>query len=228
MAGLRLYLAGGSFGTVPAQMLYGAPYDKFPYGKHIVAMLLLAPFSPFHCHKEYAKHMSWISWIGVGPLARFIPFHILPRLGVLAMKSKIKTPEAAKAFINDFVFKNMKPQEMEAFRAWKERKKLRDGEELDFMADGVYRSMQKTSQGFITVADVLHSGWGGYDPGKLDAEHTKPVLLVLTKEDRETQWMGEWLAGKIRASSIRYEEGGHVGSLFVMDSIWEDFVARYH
>ena len=224
---LKLYLSGGSFGTVPAQLLYGAPYDKFPYGKHIVAMLLLAPFSPFYCHKEYAKQMSWISWIGVGPLTKYIPGHMLARLGARAIKSKINTPEGAKAFINDFVFKNMKPKEMEAFRAWKARKNLRDGEELDPMADGIYRSMQKTSQGFLVVADVLHSDWGGYNPTKLDGEHAKPAMFVLTKEDKETKWMGEWLASKLPGSSIRYEEGGHVGSLFVMDDIWEDFMTRY-
>ncbi|KAI0787082.1 Alpha/Beta hydrolase protein [Irpex lacteus] len=225
---LRLYLAGGSFGTVPAQILYGAPYDKFPLGRHIVAVLLIAPFSPFHCHQGYAKCLSWVSWLGVGPPAKIVPFHVLPRLGVLAIRGKISTPEGGKSFINEFVFKDMKSREREAFRAWKERKGLKDGEELDEMADGVYRSMLKTTEGFVTTADVLHSGWGGYSPAALDGNHAKPVFMVLTREDRETRMMGEWLASQLKSSLIRYEEGGHLGSLFVMDSIWEDFMQHYY
>lgn len=35
-----LYLAGGSYGTVQAQMLYGAPYNLFPFGRKMAGCLL--------------------------------------------------------------------------------------------------------------------------------------------------------------------------------------------
>ncbi|KAI0347353.1 alpha/beta-hydrolase [Trametopsis cervina] len=224
---LRLYISGGSFGTVVSQIIYGAPYDKFPYGRQIVAMLLIAPFSPPHHHKEFNKSLSLSNWIAVGTPAKVIPFKLFFRLGIVGLKTKVNTPEAAKKFINDYVFEHMKPNEMQAFVKWKHAKGLKDGEELDTLADGVYRSTRKTWAGLLGVSDVIHSNWGGYNPAQLDEEHTKPVFFCLTKEDKDTLRMGEWLAGQLRGSLVRYEEGGHVGSLFVMDDIWEDFLARY-
>ncbi len=43
---LRIYISGGSFGTVPAQIIYGASFDVFPLGRNIVGCLILSPFSP--------------------------------------------------------------------------------------------------------------------------------------------------------------------------------------
>src|SRR5215471_17278825 len=76
--GLKLYLGGGSFGTVPAQILYGASYDIFPPGKYIAGLMLLAPFSPFRYHTNYTKTMTWMNYIGIGPPAVLIPFNIIP------------------------------------------------------------------------------------------------------------------------------------------------------
>ena len=55
----KLYLGGGSYGSVPAQMLYGAPYDLFPLGPKIAGLLILAGFSPFKQHTAYRKSMTW-------------------------------------------------------------------------------------------------------------------------------------------------------------------------
>ena len=49
---LQIYVVGGSFGSVPAQMIYGAPFDVFPLGRNIAGMMLLAPLSPFRIHKD--------------------------------------------------------------------------------------------------------------------------------------------------------------------------------
>ena len=95
------------------------------------------------------------------------------------------------------------------------------------MADGVYRSVEKGWDGYMAVPDILHSDWGGYSPADLDEEHSKPVLLFLTKEDWEMTRMGEWLASKLKNVRIRYGEGGHVGSLFIMDDIWKDFMSQF-
>ena len=55
----KLYLAGGSYGTVAAQMLYGASYTAFPYGPKIAGLLIAAGFSPFKHHIGYNKTMTW-------------------------------------------------------------------------------------------------------------------------------------------------------------------------
>ena len=49
----------------------------------------------------------------------------------------------------------------------------------------------------------------------------------LTKYDREMTQMGEWLAARLKNARIRYGEGGHVGALFVMDDIWDDFMSQF-
>ncbi|OBZ71743.1 hypothetical protein A0H81_08751 [Grifola frondosa] len=38
---LKIIVSGGSYGTAPAQMIFGAPFDIFPYGRHIIALRLL-------------------------------------------------------------------------------------------------------------------------------------------------------------------------------------------
>ena len=224
---LSLYISGGSFGSVAAQILYGAPYERFPLGRRVQGMLLLAPFSPFRVHKEYAKCLSWQSWIGVGPPSRIVPFSLIMRVASSIMKRKVDTPEHAEEFMHLFVFKHMADPERELYERWKAEKGIKDGEEVKPLADGVYRSVQKSWEGFTAVPDILHSDWGRYSPADLDEEHSKPVLLFLTKEDNETKKMGEWLAGKLKKAKVRYGEGGHVGSLFVMDDIWSDFMSRF-
>lgn len=224
---LRIYLAGGSFGTVVTQILYGAPYDHFPYGRHIIAVLLLAPFSPPHAHKEFNQCLTWSNSLMIGSPAKIIPFNIVPRLAVSSMKGKLSTQAGAKEFIDDFVFKKMGRAEVEAFEKWKRDKELKDGEELNDMADGIYRSVQKSWEGLLITPSVFHAGWGGYSPASLDDEHTKPVFIVVTKGDKETRLMGEWLARTLKNATLRYEAGGHVGTLFVMDDIWADFMGRF-
>ena len=77
---VNLYIAGGSFGTVAAQMLYGAPFDTFPQGRNIRKMLLLSGIPPIEPDFNYARWMTWQNYIAAGPPARYIPFRIIPRL----------------------------------------------------------------------------------------------------------------------------------------------------
>ncbi|KAJ3529726.1 hypothetical protein NM688_g7812 [Phlebia brevispora] len=223
---LRLYLAGGSFGTVVAQILYGAPYDQFPLGRHIAGLLLLAPFSPPHAHKQFSQCLTWPNYLMIGTPARFVPFNLVARLGRWMLKSKVDTREHAEGFIREFAFTKMTPEEQEACERWKAAKGIEDGDEVKELADGVYRSVRNTWEGFMTVPSVFQSGWGGYSPADLDEQHSKPVLIVITHRDWETKKMGEWLGSQLKNAHVRYEEGGHVASMFVMDDIWSDFMTR--
>ena len=49
---LSLYIGGGSFGTVAAQMLYGAPFNTFLAGRYVKGLLLISPFPPFRNDTE--------------------------------------------------------------------------------------------------------------------------------------------------------------------------------
>ncbi|KAJ3488740.1 hypothetical protein NLI96_g2617 [Meripilus lineatus] len=224
---LRLYISGGSYGTVPAQMLYGAPYDSFPLGRQIVGLLLGAPFSSPRAHKEFNKCLSWGNWIAVGTPSQVIPGNLIMRLGSMGMKSNVNTPERARAFIKKFGFTNLTPEERVAYEKWKEAKEIKSDEEaVAGMAEGVYRSIEKTWEGFYETANVIHSDWG-FSPQTLDEEHSKgPVLVVMTYGDKDTLRMGEWLAGNYKNGHGRYEHGGHIASMFVMDDIWADFMGR--
>ncbi len=48
---LKIYLTGGSYGTVPAQILYGAPFDIFPFGDRVMGCMVLGLISPCDCTK---------------------------------------------------------------------------------------------------------------------------------------------------------------------------------
>jgi hypothetical protein len=60
---LKLYIGGGSFGTVEAQILYGALYNFFfLLGRRIAGLLLVARLSPFRPHITYTKDVAWLEY----------------------------------------------------------------------------------------------------------------------------------------------------------------------
>ncbi|PTB64980.1 alpha/beta-hydrolase [Trichoderma citrinoviride] len=102
-----LYFSGGSYGTVPAQMLYGAPYDLFPSGRKIAGMLLLNGLSPLRHHAGYATTLRWNNWVSIGPPTRIIPFRLLQRLFKAVIGYKLRSVEGAKQFLKATVFDKM-------------------------------------------------------------------------------------------------------------------------
>lgn len=62
---LKIYLAGGSYGTVPAQILYGALFDVFPFGKQVMGCMFLAPISPLRLHKGHRKSMTTSTYLAM-------------------------------------------------------------------------------------------------------------------------------------------------------------------
>jgi len=142
------------------------------------------------------------------------------------MKSKIQSQEAAEKFIKDFAFTKMTPPEKVAYETWKQKRGIDETEAIREIAAGVYKSVEKTKEGFMAVPEVVNSGWGGYNPILLDDDHTKPVMIVVNREDPMNLKMGEWLVKNMKNAHIRYGEGGHMASIFVLDDIWADFLER--
>ena len=230
---LTLYITGGSFGTIPAQMLYGAPFDVFPAGRFIKGLLLLGPFPPFKNDKEkdfvYTRHMTWANYISVGPPAQIIPFRLLQHAVKLVIQSKLSSQEKAEAFIRELIFDNMGQEEKELYRAWREEHGYAEGQLEREFAEMNRRSVEKTWDGFLTGGDVLNGdwGWGGKKLGELDDEHTegRSVLVVTSRNDTMTPhaW-GEYLVTKYSNARLKSFTGGHLAALFHSEEIWTEFL----
>ena len=123
----------------------------------------------------------------------------------------------------------MGAKEKEAYKAWREKNGYQEGELERVFAQNSRRSVEKSWEGFLSTAEVLHSDWvlGGKEIGELDHEHTegRKVLIVASDGDTGTphQW-GEYLAAKYSNARLKRVDGGHIASLFHMDEIWIDFL----
>jgi pimeloyl-ACP methyl ester carboxylesterase len=229
---LKLYIGGGSFGTVPAQMLYGAPFDIFPAGRYLKGLLLMGPFPPFQNDKEkgfvYTKAMSWLTYISVGPPARIIPFRLIQRTIKLVLQSKLSSQDNAEAFIRQLIFDKMGEEERELYRAWREERGYAEGQAEREFAQMNRRSIEKSWEGYLSQADVLHGdwGWGGKKLGELDEEHTagRSVLVVTSEGDDVTpvEW-AEYLATRYPNARLKRIRGGHLTALFHVEEIWKEF-----
>lgn len=220
----KLYIAGGSYGTVPAQMLYGAPYELFPPGRKIVSCVLLAGFSPYKYHKGYAKTLSWQNWFSVGPPTQMLPFHLLQWLFRGIIGSKLNTLEGAKSFLQQTLIEKMDDEERKTFNEWLKAGDMTEGDFLESMARRTIKCC-KNWDGFMEVSDVIHSDWG-FDPSALDDEHaSKPVLVVGSKDDHLGGSTNGWLVETYRSARLKLIPGGHISSLFYMDEIWGEIIA---
>ncbi|OQV03810.1 hypothetical protein CLAIMM_08804 [Cladophialophora immunda] len=218
-----LYVAGGSYGTVQAQMLYGAPYDLFPPGRKIVGCVLLSGFAPLKYHPGYAKTLNWQNWFSFGPPTRVLPFHLLQRLFRLAVESKLHTVDGAKTFLRQTLIDKMDDEEKSTFGKWLEKNDLAEDAFLDQMARGIIRCCVNWD-GFMEVSDVIHSDWG-FEPKELDEEHaSKPVLVVSSDVDQIGGSTNNWLVDNYRSTKHKLVPGGHISSLFYMDEIWDEII----
>jgi pimeloyl-ACP methyl ester carboxylesterase len=219
----KLYVAGGSYGTVIAQMLYGASFDAFPPGRYLAGCMVLAPFSPFSLHKEYSATMTMPNYIAVGPPSQWIPFRLLQRIFVLLIGRKFKTVDSAEVFIRSTLFDKMGEEELAAFKKWREENGRAEGEVERSMAENVVQSVRQTWAGFMEVSDVIHSDWG-YDPNALDEEHkSRPILVVTSEGDAlAPDAMAKWLCTRYANAHFRTVTGGHLAALFQMNDLWKE------
>jgi len=232
-SGLTLYIGGGSFGTIPAQMLYGTSFDVFPAGRYIKGLLLIAPFPPFQNDKEkdfvYTRYMTWPNYINIGPPSRLIPFRLVQHIVKLVLQSKLSSQDKAEGFIRQFIFDKMSAEERELYRVWREEHGYVEGQLEREFAEMNRRSVDKSWEGYLSTADVLHGdwGWGGKKLGELDEEHTegRSVLVVSSGEDDITPaaW-ADYLAAKYPNARVKKTHGGHLSALFHMDEIWKEFL----
>ncbi|KAH9945328.1 Alpha/Beta hydrolase protein [Epithele typhae] len=211
---LRIYLAGGSFGTCPAQIVFGAPYGAFPPGAHVVACVLGAPLSPFAEHAGYARALSWRDWLGVGPPARWLPWHLLPRATAAALRPRLRTVEDAEKMLRGLYFDEMGEEEKGAYAAWRARNGVQEGD------------VGTSWAGFLGTADALHADWG-FRIAEMDEEHArKRVVVMAGREDTSMLRMGRYLAKSYRNAKLVEYEGGHLAGAWGFERVWEGLFAE--
>lgn len=220
---LRIYVAGGSYGTAPAQILYGASTEVFPLGRYIRGCLLLAPFSPFKYHKDYAKSMTMPNYLSVGPPSQWFPF--LPRIIGSGIKSKLSTQEKMEEFLNEFMFAHASKEEQAKFDAWCKSECMDREQFIKEMACNGIASMANGMLGFNEVAPTLHSDWG-FDPSALDKERYKdrPLHIVASTNDDLGPDMANWLEKTYPNTKLEFVEGGHVVSITELDRLWRQLL----
>ncbi|KAF7319380.1 AB hydrolase-1 domain-containing protein [Mycena chlorophos] len=224
----KIFVCGGSYGTVPAQMLYGAPFDIFPLGKFVRGCFLAAPFTPFKYHANYTRGMTWGNWLSVGPPSQWLPFNLLQRsvaMGVSMQFTGPKGVERAEKFIRGFLFDSAPEVEKKAFAAWREKQGLAEGEFEREMAQNMARSMEKTWAGFIECGDVINSDWA-FVPKDLDEAHTegRKVVIAASTEDELGPEFATWLHENYKNSSLKWVAGKHISTLYEMDNLFAELL----
>ncbi|KAI1797277.1 Alpha/Beta hydrolase protein [Ganoderma leucocontextum] len=215
---MRIYVAGGSFGTCSAQVIFGAPYDKFPFGRHVVAVMLLAPMSPPREDENYNKSLRWQDWFSVGAPSRVVPFNLVLRSAKMAIQSKLKDAAAAEKLLRGMYFDNMDEEEKARARA--------TGEFESRMAEGMVKSVSKTWDGFLGTADALHSDWG-FQIKELDEDYQRKLVVVAVgRGDTSMFNMSRFLIQSYKRTKLVEYEGGHLSAAWSMDKIWEDTFAE--
>ncbi|ETN44428.1 uncharacterized protein HMPREF1541_10609 [Cyphellophora europaea CBS 101466] len=219
-----LYVAGGSYGSVAAQTVYGASREAFPWGAKVRGLLLLAPFSPFRLHDGYAREMTWANWVGVGPLSVWVPGRVVPRLASWAVWWMVRDVASAEGFMKGFVLGRMGGEERRECDAWLGRRGLTEEMWIRGMAEGAVRCVrgrQGGCRGFLEGPDVLHSDWG-FDPREMEGR--APVLVVGADEDDLGLGMCRWLRDSYPEARLKVIQGGHVAAIWKMDEIWEEML----
>ncbi|KAG0705515.1 Alpha/Beta hydrolase protein [Suillus ampliporus] len=224
-SGIKLYIGGSSFGTVPAQILYGAPYDKFPFGRCISDVLLCAALSPFRYHKDYTKSMAWPYYVVVGPVSHYIPFNLVTHLVKFMLARQEVTVESAEAGFREH-FNKMDKAEREVFASWCEGRGSGPEDMARYLAEHRVKSTSKSWEGFLLMPPLLHSDWG-FRPDALDEEHSRPrVLLTASKDDNICPMAyAHYLAANYKNARIRNVHGGHLSMVYQMDDVWAEFLA---
>ena len=218
-----LYISGASYGTIPAQMLYGANYELFPAGRKIAGCLSIVGLSPLRYHKSYAKDISWQSWFLFGPLTQLLPFHALQWVFRIFFGLKLKDLNGAKVFLYRTAMNTMDSEERITMERWLEKNELTEDELVSQMAKDSLKCCLNWD-GFMEISDIVHSDWG-FDPRLLDDQHaSKPVFLVGSAADQICGSANSWLLKSYRSARLKEIPGGHSSALFHIDEIWREFI----
>lgn len=206
----EIYVAGGSYGSVASQMVYG---NDWKYKSRIRGLMVLSGFSPLYYHKDAV--LDWGNWMAIGPPSR-LPWQLGQRLFVAAMGRKLGSLDGARGFIRGTLFDKMGEEERGIMRAWLDGRGEREEDVLERMAEGCVLSVAGDGGwgGFLEVSDVMYEEWG-FEPRQGGV-----VLVVGCEGDGIggacNAWLGEKYGGEVATV-----KGGHIGTLFCLKELWE-------
>ena len=224
---LKIYLTSGSYGTVPAQILYGAPFDIFPFGSRVMGCMVSGLISPLRLHKGHAKSMTMSTYFAIGPPTQYAVVRLLRHLTPWFLGKITGTLDGAEKFIRAHLFDNMKEDERVAYAKWRADNHVEEHQLEHEFADIMVRSVATTWEGFYEMPDVINGEWG-FRPDSLDEKHYKnrPIFLVASDSDTLTpDAMAKWLSNTYKNSHYKLITGGHLASLFQSDDLWKEFFA---
>ncbi|KAI5894013.1 alpha/beta-hydrolase [Schizophyllum commune H4-8] len=221
---LRIIICGHGHGSIPAQILYGAPEAEFPLCAAIARLVLVSPLAPPHGYREYAQHLSRGQYLLFGPPSRLLPW-IPARIAQLTYAPRLRDPPRCEALVRSYlVDAALASDEHSVFERWCEKQEVRDGQLERDLAANAARSVARTWRGFRDMSAIYHSGWGGYAPdGGTQAKCGVIIVAAATDEWVPCQH-AEWLAKKIEAASLITLNGSHLSVLFHMNDVWNEIL----
>ncbi|KIK96952.1 hypothetical protein PAXRUDRAFT_825439 [Paxillus rubicundulus Ve08.2h10] len=224
---IKLYVAGASFGSLPAQMLYGAPYAKFPFGRRIAGLLLVVPTASYRHFTDYYKTLDWFSYLFAGPIVKYDYFQIVPKIMALLIGAQFANADRAEAALKRSLFATMDDDEREVYRKWREDNRVSEREALRELAELAVRSVQTSWEGIRMLPRIGHADWG-FHPDTLDEEHNRPpVLVVSARQDRMAPEVHQrYLVDHYKNARMKYIDGGHSAPRYYMDELWDELFSR--
>ncbi|CAF3041690.1 unnamed protein product [Rotaria socialis] len=220
---LRIVVAGGSYGSVYAQICFSTSTDIMPEVTHVQSLIVLSGFSPFKYHKKHTDGMSWSSYFAIGSPSIHFPF--ISKLVGSLIRKKVRNIEEVKKFVRKKFFDKMGDDEKVNLRKWEEDNNKSAEWAIDMMSRNIYLSISKTMAGFNEMPRVLHSDWG-FDPKKLSSSPSKrKVLIVATQGDEISHMeMSTYLVESYPNAELKIISGGHLGTFFEFDSIMKTWL----
>ncbi|CAF0916231.1 unnamed protein product, partial [Didymodactylos carnosus] len=221
---LRITVAGGSYGTVFAQICFGTSTDIMPEVINVQSLIVCSGFSSFKCHKTYTTGMSWSNYFMVGMPAIYFP-SITKLMGSYIQK-KIHNIEDAKEFMRRRLFDQMDDEEKAKLRKWEEERDKPSGFVIEMMSRNMCLSISKTMAGFNAIPHVLHSEWG-FDPKTLPSSPKRRVLIIATRGDKMSHMeMSTYLVESYPNAEIQILNGGHLAAFFEFDEIIKNWLTN--
>ena len=222
---LRLYLVGLAYGSVAAQILYGASYEQFPLGRHIAGLLLVSPTSPPHIHDDFSRCLTWDDYFTLGPISHIFPFNFHHRLTGYFIRERVKTPNHAAQLVQESQRNRLSDEQRNAVKQYWQSHGATLEEAQQRVGDMMSRSVQTSIEGYNMMPKVINSDWGGYDPRIADRDRNIPVLVVVTDTDKEHRLMGEWLVKTLEKATGRFVD---TKSAFPYEDILRQFWDMCH
>jgi len=206
---LKLYIVGTGFGTIPALVLYHSPFDLFPLGRHIAAILLRSPLSPAMYMQPKQRPP---------PLTMYLTSMIYWGMK-LFMKRTLRSIEKAERGAHKWI-SQLHQTDREKYMQLISLHGMSEEEVVREIAELRSYSVSKSWEGFQSIRP-LHSIWITTEPATLDEEHTARPILIATQRGRQgIQYLVENYRN-IRAMYYRNEAEMVVSK---SDEIWDAFL----